>query len=73
MRECTDIAYRVLYFGKDGSGFCGGNEPWILDEFDTIDEAMNERARLSYEGFQSAHIKEVLKEDVDVMRTGGEV
>ena len=63
--------YRVLYYGKNDDGFCGGADPWILDEFPTIKIAKKNKTILMNEGFRRVYIEEISIEDVDALRTGG--
>lgn len=57
--------FRVTYFDKDGTGFCKGKEPWFLDEFESEDEANDEKDRLISEGYQNVNVVPVTAEEIE--------
>lgn len=48
--------YKVTHYSKDGSGFMGGSDPFILDGFMSEEDAAIEANRLNQEGYKTVNI-----------------
>lgn len=55
--------YKVNYLDKEGKGF-SDTEPWVLDEYDDINEAKEDADRLITEGYKNV---EVVNSDDELM------
>ena len=54
--------YSIAYYGKDGKGF-SGTEPWLYDDYESVDEAQPDKKKLEEEGYQNVSVIPTPKQD----------